>query len=71
MADKLEELSERWLEEWIDGIAWFIARGPKGEPTEETIKEYREIKKLLEEKKGELKEKAEKWKKRLMEALGI
>jgi len=70
---KYEELSpmeKKWVDSWIDGIAWFIAKSPN-ESIEETKREYEEIKRILEEKRDLLSAKAVKWRKDLLKVFGI
>jgi len=68
--EKLPPAQREWVKNWIDGIAWMIARS-RGEPEEETRKEYEQVKKLLMEKVPELIRYSERWKQRLKEALGL
>jgi len=65
-----ESIEERWFESWVEGISDFIARSPNESP-EETAREREAIKKIFMEKKEELIPIAQKWKRRLLEALAI
>ena len=68
--EELTPIEKRWVDAWIEGIAWFIAESPN-ESTEETKREFEEVKKLLEEKKYLLAQKAIKWRKELLKVFGI
>jgi len=65
--EELTEVEKRWVDDWINGIAWFIAESPNESP-EETKREYEEVKRILEEKKDLLVQKARKWKTELLKA---
>ena len=70
MAKKeVEEMMEEWARNYIDGLSWFIARSI-GETPEETYQEYLTVKRVFEEKMPEIKEKAKKWRRRILEVLG-
>jgi len=69
--ETLPPAQRRWVEHWIDSIARMIAFGPKGEPTEESLSEYRIIKNLLYEKIEDIIRYSERWKERLKRALGL
>ena len=66
MMSKEKELEERWKEGFINGLAMWIAKSPN-EPSEETRKEYEEVKKILEEKN--LDQIAKRWFRHLKEVL--
>jgi len=69
MAYELTEAQKNWLEGYIEGLASFIARSPYESP-EEFKREKEMVKRLLEEK-VKLPEFAEKWRRRLLEALSV
>lgn len=68
--EELSQPEKDWVDNWINGIAWFIAKSPNESP-KETAKEYEEVKKILEEKRDLLVQKAVKWRKDLLRAFGI
>ncbi|RLC33378.1 hypothetical protein DRH14_04960 [Candidatus Shapirobacteria bacterium] len=67
----LAPIQKEWLRNWATGISWFIAKGPTGEPREETLEEYRYILGRFAEKLPELTKYPERWRMRLKEALGF
>ncbi|RLG44795.1 MAG: hypothetical protein DRN81_03665 [Thermoproteota archaeon] len=69
MSYRLTEAQKNWMEGYIEGLARFIAKSPHESP-EEFRKEREMVKRLLEEKR-ELPEFAERWRKRLLEALSV
>jgi len=68
--EDLSPIERKWVDEWINGIAWFIASSPNESP-EETKREFEEIKRILNEKRDLLSAKAEKWRKDLLKVLSI
>ncbi len=67
MTDTIED---KWLRNWIEGIAGFIAKS-KGETPEETEKEKQEIIRIFNEKYPELKEMSHRYYIRLKKAFGV
>jgi len=56
----METYVDRWMNNYIDGVANFIAKSA-GETPEETEKEKQEIKKFLEEKVKSLRKTGMEW----------
>jgi len=63
--EELSKVEKKWVDDWINGIAWFIAESPN-ESLEKTKGQYEEIKKILQEKRNVLSDKARKWKTELL-----
>lgn len=69
--EDLTDIEREWATEWVEGLCDLYAKGPVGEPPEETAKERERCKKIFMEDKDKLAKRARSWRNRLAGALGF
>lgn len=65
----LTPVERKWVDEFIRGMSTFAAYGPPEEAPEEFREEVREVRKIFEEKRDMLADKARIWRTKLLEVL--
>lgn len=62
---------EKWAREWVESVASILAMGPPTESPEEYERQVEQIKKIALEPGSKIYEMAQRWRKKLIEAISV